>query len=185
MGKNKLEIIFDYAYQNYDELSINANDKDIIKYTVFINDFNNTNELFNELGVPVSLCYDKKLDLHYIECCSIKLHLQKDQFLTYKNVFMIKYYKLLNEEKSFNLSQLNKLYDKIKEKNEERNRNALSEIIRNNTYQFYNVDAEAELTRILRDEMHQTFVNNILSTYSDNDNDNDNNDNVVDNDFNW
>jgi len=171
MEKNKLEIIFDYAHQNYDELTITVTDQDIIKYTIFINDFNNTNELFNESGIPISLCYDRKLDLHYIECCSIKTYLQKDIFLTYKNVFMIKYYTLLNEEKTANMIQLNKLYDKIKEKNEEKNRNALSEIIRNHTYQFYNIDAEAELTRILRDEIQQNFRNNMLNTYGFNEDD--------------
>ena len=42
---------------------------------------------------------------------------------------MIKYYSIINEDKKVDISKLNKLYNKIKQKTEEQNRNSLNEIL--------------------------------------------------------
>jgi len=156
MDKNKLEIIFEYACKNYSELELKKTSDGIIQHTIFINDLLTSEDFFNKSGITISLCNNTKLDIRYLECCNIREHVEDSIFIKYKRMYMIKYYTNETESKSSNISTLNLLYNKIKEKVDEENRELLNEIIQE-TRINQNIDVEELLMQHLRNETRLNF----------------------------
>ena len=157
MDKNRLEIIFEYACKNYSELEIKTPTDKVIKYTIYINDLMSSDDFFNNAGISISLCSDSSLDIRYLECCDIREHIEDSSFIKYKRMFMIKYFANETECKKSDISKLNLLYNKIKEKVDAENRDILNEIIQE-TRINQGIDVQEVLIQRLRDEARINII---------------------------
>lgn len=151
-----LELIFTAACDYYDELEIQTKKPNIITYSVYANDLVDEKNFFEERGIPISLCIDRDFEMCYLECYDIRQQVSFDGFKKLKKQFVNRYFEVSNNDKKHNVSKLENLYQKMKEKRDKQRVAILSEII---DVDVENVENAHELIQRM---ISQTFNDRIV-----------------------
>jgi hypothetical protein len=128
MEKRTLEFLFIDAVDQYDDLSI-ENEKNLTRLKVNIDDFETTEELFNDVGTNIALCCDYQLDIVYIECMNIKQKISDTVYSSLKHRFFEKYFETNNKKYSENFEKIVSLSNKAKSKREKSRLQILDELL--------------------------------------------------------
>jgi hypothetical protein len=128
MEKRTLEFLFIDAVDQYEDLSI-ENEKNLTRLKVNIDDFETTDELFNDVGTNIALCCDYQLEIVYIECMNIKQKISDTVYNSLKHRFFEKYFERNNIKHSENFEKIERLSNKAKSKREKSRLQILDELL--------------------------------------------------------